>query len=612
MLDSIDVVVSDGRNVKDVYNEVMQEINDIHLRNNIKDFNEGNWEDGEYVALREAWRKYNNLYSTFDRNGNKKTGADLEIPDILRERRNKLNDFRVKVFNETAWESAKAKKISQLLTKYGSTEEVLKSEEYKEWQSLNTIISPIPDFYEKRKELLEKINELLDKREYKDEKLAIGLKESLNSYWEQMLAITKEYRDFEREIQVNDLPESVKSQLVDLERAIDIANNQIKSLREKMSISDSKKLGDLYEQYNSMVEYKTTKYYEDDFERALSEFAILKDLSIAEVKSDNELMNEFKTTNEWFINNHIQKSRYDSTMGESILTTEPAYYYKVIVPTNPDYIKEQPAAQYSSYELKPEALNPNYLDQFGRPNVRRDSKFVTENFRYLKLKNATDAKGKAKYQAIKELQSFLEERQKGLDSNNYIYYSVPSKQKTVSERVLDDKGKGIYTNVKNKFVRNEQDEKEFGTRSTFTNMAGEEAKFIPVEGKSKIDIKDQSYDIWSAALDYGLSAEKSKLFTKHMPVMEVLIDQLEKAENQPNEKGLIDVLGKSLKDKGLLNVSTSVKGKTNTRLRNVQNIIDRYFYDEWQKELKTIFGVSDIKLTNTLLGAAGSNMMMIS
>jgi len=70
---------------------------------------------------------------------------------------------------------------------------------------------------------------------------------------------------------------------------------------------------------------------------------------------------------------------------------------------------------------------------------------------------------------------------------------VPSKQKTVSERVLDDKGKGIYTNVKNKFVRNEQDEKEFGTRSTFTNMAGEEAKFIPVEGKSKIDIKDQSY-----------------------------------------------------------------------------------------------------------------------
>ena len=610
VLDSIDVVVSDGRNVKDVYNEVMQTINDIHLRNNIKDFNEGNWEDEEYIALREAWRKYNNLYSTFDRNGNKKTGADLEISEILRERRNKLNDFRVKVFNETAWESAKAKKISQLLTKYGSTEEVLKSEEYKEWQSLNTIISPTSEFYEKRKELLEKINELLDKREYKDEKLAIGLKESLNSYWEQMLAITKEYRDFEREIQVNDLPESVKSQLVDLERAIDIANNQIKSLREKMSILDSKKLGDLYEQYNSMVEYKTTKYYEDDFERALSEFAILKDLSIAEVKSDNTLMNEFKTTNEWFINNHIQKSRYDSTMGESILTIEPAYYYKVIVPTNPDYIKEQPAAQYSSYELKPEALNPNYLDQFGRPNVRRDSKFVTENFRYLKLKNATDAKGKAKYQAIKHLQSFLEERQKGLDSNNYIYYSVPSKQKTTSERILDDGGKGIYTNFKNKFVRNEQDEKEFGTRSTFTNMAGEEAKFIPVEGKSKIDIKDQSYDIWSAALDYGLSAEKSKLFTKHMPVMEVLLDQLEKAENQPNEEGLVDVLGKSLKDKGLLNVSTSVKGKTNTRLRNVRNIIDRYFYDEWQKELKTIFGVSDVKLTNTLLGAAGSNMMM--
>ena len=613
ILDSLDIQLSDGRTIKDVYQEKLRNIQDIQIRNNRKDYNEGNLEDEVYIEMREAWRDYNNLYSIYDRNGNKKTGDDLKIAEILKERRAKLDAFRTKKSDKQAWEANRAKKIAELLTKYKNEQEVLQSEEFKKWQSINSVVTPSKDFYDERANTLEKINQLLDKREYKDEAAAKNLKLVLNQYWEQMTSIVKEYRDFEREIQAGDIPETVKEQLKSLEETITSTTNQIKLLQEKMSRADAKELSDLYEQYNSMVEYKTSKYYQDDYQKALAEFAIEKDLSITEIEADEDLISEFKLTNEWYKNSHVQKFRYNPVLGESVLTTEPVYYYKIFIPTNPDYIEEQPAAQYSSFELKPEALNPNYLDQFGRPRIKSSSKYVAENFKYLKLKNATDSKGKAIYKAVKHLQQRAEEAQLGLDPHNYIYYAVPSRQKTLSERVLGDGGKGLWTNVKNKFVKTEEDEEIMGTRSALTTMVGEEAKFIPVTGKFKIDIKDQSYNVWGASLDFYLSAEKSKLFTKHLPTMEVLVDQLKRSTNQPNEEGMVDAIANKLKQTvGLQNISTSVKGKTNLRLRNVEDIINRYVYDEWQKEIKTMFGVSDVKLTNTLLGAAGSNMMMLN
>jgi len=395
ILDSLDIQLSDGRTIKDVYQEKLRNIQDIQIRNNRKDYNEGNLADEVYIEMREAWRDYNNLYSIYDRDGNKKTGDDLKIAEILKERRAKLDAFRTKKSDKQAWEANRAKKIAELLTKYKNEQEVLQSEEFKKWQSINSAITPSKDFYDERANTLEKINQLLDKQEYKDEAAAKNLKLVLNQYWEQMTSIVKEYRDFEREIQAGDMPATVKEQLKSLEETITSTTNQIKLLQEKMSRADAKELSDLYEQYNSMVEYKTSKYYQDDYQKALAEFAIEKDLSIAEIEANEDLISEFKLTNEWYKNSHVQKFRYNPVLGESVLTTEPVYYYKIFIPTNPDYIEEQPAAQYSSFELKPEALNPNYLDQFGRPKIKSSSKYVAENFKYLKLKNATDSKGKA-------------------------------------------------------------------------------------------------------------------------------------------------------------------------------------------------------------------------
>lgn len=172
-----------------------------------------------------------NLSSTIDRNGNKKTGADLEIADILQARKKELEEFRDKKVDEDLWKKLKAKKIQSLLGKYNTEEEVLKSEEYKKWQSFNSVISPTEEFYELRQSKLNAINLILDKKEYKDIALVGQLKDNLNQSWEKLLAISREYRDFEREIISGDIPEGTKQSMKVLEENINKIKIKLKDLK---------------------------------------------------------------------------------------------------------------------------------------------------------------------------------------------------------------------------------------------------------------------------------------------------------------------------------------------------------------------------------------------
>jgi len=375
-LSAIDVVVSDGRNVKQVRQAILDKIKAIKVSNYKLNYLQGELEsEDDLVELRELWREFMNLSSTIDRNGNKKTGADLEIADILQARKKELEEFRDKKVDEDLWKKLKAKKIQSLLGKYNTEEEVLKSEEYKKWQSFNSVISPTEEFYELRQSKLNAINLILDKKEYKDIALVGQLKDNLNQSWEKLNALSREYRDFEREFISQDIPEGSKIAMKILEENIDKVKTQIKGLEKSLSKEDKKSLNNLWEDYNSMVEYKTSKYYEEDLEIALNKYALENDIEVGELRNDKALMTQFRLNSEWYINSHITKERYDKASGETFKYTEPVYYYKTIVPTNPDYIKERPAFQYSTFDLKPEAYN---LDENGNPIIPSDDE-IDEN-----------------------------------------------------------------------------------------------------------------------------------------------------------------------------------------------------------------------------------------
>jgi hypothetical protein len=204
----------------------------------------------------------------------------------------------------------------------------------------------------------------------------------------------------------------------------------------------------------------------------------------------------------------------------------------------------------------------------------------------------------------------VEEAQKGLNKQNYLYYQIPANRKSTFERVSEGDIKGVKENIKAKFSINPQDETELGTRGVLANLSGEEARFIPVLGKSKIDFNDQSYNIWKSILDYTLSAQKAKMFEEKLPVLDVLVDQLEK--NLPAVDGnKNEAIGESMAKKfNLENVKEVIKGRGDKRVQAVKDTVARYVYEEFTKELANIGGVSDIKLTNTLLGYSGATMMV--
>jgi predicted kinase len=615
-LSAIDVIVSDGRNIKQVRQKILDDIKAIKVKNYKADYLQGEFQNEEdLVTLRELWREFMNLSSFVDRNGNKKTGADLEIAEILQSRKAELEEFREKKVDEDLWKKLKAKKIQSLLEKYNTEQEVLQSEEYKKWQSFNSVISPTEKFYNERQSKLEKINDILGKKEYKDISLVGQLKDNLNQSWEKLLSISREYRDFEREVISGDIPEGTKIAMKTLEENIDKTKDQIKVLEKSLSKQDKKDLNILWEEYNSMIEYKTSKYYEEDLENALNQYALENGLEVNELRNDKGLMTQFKLNNEWYINSHITKERYDKITEQIVKYTEPVYYYKVIVPTNSDYIRENPASQYASFELKSEAYNldekgnPNYLDFFGRKKVKKTSKYITENIPYLKIKNDLSPKGKINLENLQFLKSEMENAQKGLNKQNYLYYQIPAERKSTFERVSEGDIKGIKENIKDKFILNAQDEIEVGTRGVLANLSGEEAKFIPVLGKSKIDFKDQSYNIWKSILDYTLSAEKAKMFEEKLPILDALVDQLEK--NLPAIEGnKFEAIGESMNKKfGLENVKETIKGRGDKRVQSIKDTVSRYVFEEFTKELANIGGISDIKLTNTLLGYSGATMM---
>ena len=616
ILNKIDVKVSDGRNIMEIRNAIFSDINAIKISEGKENYKEGNITEENQKALKELYRKLFNLSSSFDRNGNKKQGADLEIAEILQSRSAELEEFRKKEVDEQTWNKLKTKKIQELLPKYNNEDQVLKSEEYKLWQSFNTVISPKKEFYDERKKILKKINFILDKKEYKDVVLVGQLKDNLNQSWEKLLALSREYRDFEREVMAQDVPDGTKKAMKTLEENIDKIKSQIKVLEKSLSEQDKKALNGLWDEYNSMVEYKNSKYYEEDLENELNKYALENEIELSELKNNKSLLVDFRLNNEWYINNHVRKEKFDVASQEMIVVNEPAYYYKVIIPTNSDFLEESPAMQYNSFELKDEAYNldkdgkPNYLDVFGRLKVKSSSPYITENLPYLKLKNDLSKKAMVTKENLLKIQEYLEKWQQGANKNNLIYYQVPSKFKKAFERLSEGNLKTITQNIADNLFKMSNDEKEFGTRGVLASLSGEEMKFIPVLGKYKTDFTDQSYDVWQSLLEYGMSITKAKMFEEKLHVFDTLIDQLEK--NPPTEDASkLEAIGSSLANKfNLPNITETIKGKGTNTLQAVRDEIAKGIYEEFSKELGTFMGVSDVKLTNTLLGVAGTTMML--
>ena len=76
--------------------------------------------------------------------------------------------------------------------------------------------------------------------------------------------------------------------------------------------------------YHFIFSYKNSKYYEEDLENELNKYALENEIELSELKNNKSLLVDFRLNNEWYINNHVRKEKFDVASQEMIVVSEPA------------------------------------------------------------------------------------------------------------------------------------------------------------------------------------------------------------------------------------------------------------------------------------------------
>lgn len=128
-------------------------------------------------SIDRLWKEYSKLHSTYDDYGNKKTGVDLAVAEVLQEHRKRKNEIfewkQVVGSFETAYEAAMAEAEVKLekdgVKKNDPEYQDLFNALMEEWEADNLRIKLNQNFYEYRQELLDRVREIF---EYLEEKRA--------------------------------------------------------------------------------------------------------------------------------------------------------------------------------------------------------------------------------------------------------------------------------------------------------------------------------------------------------------------------------------------------------------------------------------------------------
>jgi len=635
VLKEIDKDFTDGKrtlNPKEMVDTIFDEIRTIKSGYSTTQYLQGDISQEHAERIIELWRQYSLLFSELHEDGSPKTGIDKEVQQLLLKRRENLKKFRTTKTNIFLWQRLKQNMIND----FGED-----SREFAEWNARNSRTVLKPEFYEHRDEIFNMIETIMKEYQVGSD----NTQERIQAVWKSLFRITAPYKN-EGEFTTQIIPEATLKEVKGKELEIDRLKNSIESLG--MTDEDKQTLYTLFDALSDLQVRENTEQYYEDYNRELSKFCARKSAETGttitpnQVNIDPALFNEFKST-PWYSNSHltIQKNTYkngnlqvDENMNPIKKDEEiPIYIYRRTVPLDSNYYEEVPSLAYTTSFVNDEWLNPNYKDEFGRPKLKKTSKYYKPSqlegddnagkASYIQLERGTSEKDRVNFENIQFLMKEMQEIQKGLNTSNKLYYAIPSIEKSTWERITDE---GVYNTIKGSMrnlYQNAQDYsdglKDLGLkdRHVLANLSGEETKFIPVRYSQDIDMEDQSYDVFGSILKYQMSATKAKILEKKLAFFETLEGAL--SSHKVKKEGFVNVVKDKLNKSLNLGLNVSVNSTDSTRLNNIRDLINRIFYDEFKKDLVSVnnmftFGktLTDTKIADAINSFAGKNMMFLN
>ena len=395
---------------------LLAEISDIDAR-----IFEDLTEDEAFELKKELWKEYQQLSSEYDANGMKKQGDELEIAKIEKQYRDQSRKFY-------EWKEIpglfqfKIDEFKQDLLDKGLNPN---SQEFqdalKTWIEDNTRVVIKPDFYEKKKEILDKIKKILANSNN-------NVKNDLDisEYWNEILDLTKGFKDDDNQIEALELgPAKIKRikelqekielakddlanytgltpnelstffELIRKRKANDITEDELMLLDSLSAKKESNGLSPIQQEvlkqlYGELAELQfkePSDYYLDTFNSLLSlqeidkQFlSFLNDGFMLTKKNIYLINDDFFRTNvidknpelkKWFYANHIRKDVYDSIEKEKVPTYERLYIWNVTKPSSSEF--------YEKYEYE----NINLLtDSSSKETIYIDGAYRIPNYSF--------------------------------------------------------------------------------------------------------------------------------------------------------------------------------------------------------------------------------------
>lgn len=337
------------------------------------------------------WRKYRQLFSTYDEYGKKKVGSDLEKSELLRANRDNNRKFYEWKESTGAFQNA-LKNFEITLVEKGIPEE---SDDFKEkrknWIEANTKASVKEEFYTKRNNILANINKILDTLPQTNEKSRL-----FSEVWSEIIdatagrrddngqpiatEMTKEHIRVIKSLQedledakkgfagISGLTEAEMSELSDLYQTMDSRNltqeeseryKELLSKKGSMGLSkfDKQQLFTLFDELENLQERKATDYYLDIVNEWHSKLVLPEltgtSLYTASKGIDNTNVDRFldpyfvdkyfgksEEFKQWFEDNHIKTYKWDPKTGEKELKYQRVYIWNIVRPKGDKYINK--------------------------------------------------------------------------------------------------------------------------------------------------------------------------------------------------------------------------------------------------------------------------------
>ena len=335
------------------------------------------------------------------------------------------------------------------------------------WLDLFTVVRYSPEWYAKRKVVVDQITEVSN--QLAD---AYGKnKTDLGEIWSQLFTLTSPLRDEDNILDGADATPEVQSKVLEFEKEIESIKLLTRMEREGIYSPEIKKLkeelGKLIKDLNELQLSVTTDYYNQAFMEQ-AENTGFKDAFVAAYPSvpmsyQSNLLDVINTSQfrtfvndnpdhpfvEWFKNNHLEKTSYNET-GEASLTMVPTYIWYKKEPKDKKEILTLPSHKYSVRKVKEDFVTKKVDWDTWNPITKeflplKDNREF-KNPAYTKLRTSSDSKNIGLRNILDEITKFHVSTQvNSIVQESKIGFALPS----MAKQDLDN---GFFKNIYNNFL----------------------------------------------------------------------------------------------------------------------------------------------------------------